>query len=695
MSKAFTIREYIAERLRTKFAVLVLGAAFSASALYFALNYQMNRHQLARSIEMSRQVLTQALEASDLNLATTYLRATIEQENFYTVELRDNSSGKSILGPATSSQKRYFEICDSKDLGSKFGVGIYACRRLIGFPEIGFGFIALLSLVIVLVGGIRFINGELMALSDRLSGVLDRMSRLGVEQLEEIENTGDEQDVAQVKEIFDLRRRIVEILVNSRELIEQAAAARIEAQVAHDIRSPLAALDSVLKDLSQLPEEKRVLIRSAVGRIRDIANNLIEKNRAAARIASGPESAAHEALAESGSAHLLSGIIDSLVSEKRLQFRSQLGVEIDSRLDPSSYGLFAAVPPSEFKRVISNLINNAVEALSGKGLVTVRLASSGDSTEIRVRDNGKGIPPDMLARLGQRGETHGKPGGSGLGLYHAKTSVESWDGRLTIESEPGKGTTMTISLPCARPPEWFVSELPIAPGAAVVVLDDDASIHQVWQGRFESAHVKNHGVEVLHFSTPAELRSWARTDARAAKNTLYLMDYELLGYRETGLSLAEELGIGARTILVTSRFEEKGVLADSLRLKARLIPKSLAGFVPIHIEKENVPERYDAVLIDDDSLVRMTWKMAAARSGKRFQSFATVAEFLKEAPAVGRETPVYVDADLADGVNGAQESVMIHELGFQEIYLATGHEAAKFAAYKHLRGVIGKEPPWA
>src|ERR1035437_2600962 len=155
----------------------------------------MNRHQLARSVEMSRQVLTQALEASDLNLATTYLRATIEQENFYTVELRDNSSGKYILGPATSSEKRYFEICDSKDLGSKFGVGIYACRRLIGFPEIGFGFIALLSLVIVLVGGIRFINGELMALSGRLSGVLDRMSRLGVEKLEEIENTGDEQEI--------------------------------------------------------------------------------------------------------------------------------------------------------------------------------------------------------------------------------------------------------------------------------------------------------------------------------------------------------------------------------------------------------------------------------------------------------------------------------------------------------------------
>ncbi len=60
-------------------------------------------------------------------------------------------------------------------------------------------------------------------------------------------------------------------------------------------------------------------------------------------------------------------------------------------------------------------------------------------------------------------------------------------------------------------------------------------------------------------------------------------NYELLGYRETGLSLAEELGIGARTILVTSRFEEKGVLADSMRLKARLCMKinRVAGLIHV------------------------------------------------------------------------------------------------------------------
>jgi hypothetical protein len=102
----------------------------------------------------------------------------------------------------------------------------------------------------------------------------------------------------------------------------------------------------------------------------------------------------------------------------------------------------------------------------------------------------------------------------------------------------------------------------------------------------------------------------------------------------------------------------------------------------------------DAVLIDDDALVRATWKIAAARSGKNFRSFATAAEFMKEAGNLDPATRVYIDSELGDGVMGEAESVKIHELGFSEIYLATGHEPAKFSGLAHLRGVTGKEPPW-
>ena len=402
---------------------------------------------------------------------------------------------------------------------------------------------------------------------------------------------------------------------------------------------------------------------------------------------------------------LLSSLLDSVVTEKRLQFRSRIGVEIENRVDAASYGLFAMVQAVEFKRLISNLVNNAVEALGDEGTVTVRLVAQADRLRLEVQDTGKGIPPEILAKLGARGETHGKAGGLGLGLYHARASAESWGGSLELQSETGRGTTAILNLPQARPPEWFVCVLELDPRRPVVVLDDDTSIHQVWQGRFDSLRPTGQALEVLHFSTPAELRGWVKADAARARGTVYLMDYELLGHQDTGLSLIAELGLGERAILVTSRFEEDAILAECLRLQARMIPTGLAGFVPIRVRPaagagEPGPDgrsaRLDAALIDDDALSRMTWNMAAKRAGKTLQTYADAAAFLADldAGSIPADTPVYIDSSLADGVKGEDAAREIARRGFKEIRLATGHEPSSFPAMAHIREVVGKTPPW-
>jgi len=504
-----------------------------------------------------------------------------------------------------------------------------------------------------------------------------------------------------------LSSRLVEIIRRASDLETELrlskAVSTIAAQVAHDIRSPLAALDSVTKDVAQLPEEKRVIIRTAVSRIRDIANDLIEKNRGldamgkdAARGAPSP------AAAEPASIQLLSGLVDPLITEKRLQFRPKIGIEIEARLDAAAYGLFAKVQPIEFKRVLSNLVNNSVEACDEKGLVMVSLAAEAGCVLLKVQDNGKGIPPEILAKLGQRGETHGKVGGSGLGLHHAKTSIESWAGSLQMASEVGQGTTVTIRLPQAQPPEWFVSRLEIPPGGTIVVLDDDASIHQIWQGRFDSLRVKEQGVELLHFSTPAELRGFVRESPAQARWALYLTDYELVGHKETGLGLVEELGLGERAILITSRSEEKSILAECQRLKVRMIPKGLAGFVPISISASPVrPETQrprqsgpDAVLLDDDALVRMNWKGTARSKGLNLIAFAKPQEFLAAVAGFPKDTAIYLDSKLGDGIRGEDIAKDLHAQGFTNLYLATGYDQDSLSPMPWIKKVVGKAPPW-
>ena len=462
--------------------------------------------------------------------------------------------------------------------------------------------------------------------------------------------------------------------------------ADIAAQVAHDIRSPLYALDAVLKNSTQFPERQRVIVRHAVNRIRDIANNLLEKNRQP-----GPAFTAGDS---SGGVlpdvHLLSSLIDPVITEKRLQFEAKPGIEMDFKLTPESYGLFSRIQPIEFRRLLSNLVNNAVEALGDKGAVDVGLTHQGSDVLLAIADNGKGIPPEILTKLGRRGETHGKDGGSGLGLFHARSTAESWGGGLAITSEPGKGTTVTITLPKAAAPAYFTSEFNLAPGRPIIVLDDDPGVHQLWRGRLESARTKEHNIEDHHFSEPAQLRAWVKDNPEKAGKAICLFDYELTGFKETGLSLASELGLCARTILVTSRSEEPRIISECTRLGVRMIPKGLADFVPITIGA-TIPAL--AVLIDDDAMVHMNWEDAAERAGVELKAFKAPAEFLSNLETFPKDTPIYIDSELGEDIKGEDIAVDLKEKGFTNLRLATGHPPENFSHLPWLK-VTGKESPW-
>ena len=367
--------------------------------------------------------------------------------------------------------------------------------------------------------------------------------------------------------------------------------ATIAAQVAHDIRSPLAALEVLESDLATLPEKKRILLRSAINRIRDIANKLHDGD--AKEAAMSMVSITNSPYLEGLSSQLLFAIFESLITEKRLQFRARPGIEIDGRLDGNRYGIFARIQPAEFKRIISNLVNNSAESIVDRGRVTLTLSDSRNMVHIEIEDNGKGIPAEVLPRLMNRGETFGKPGGSGLGLWHARTVIESWDGHISIAPTPDIGTKVSIDLPKTDTPPWFVAKLIIKPASRIIVLDDDVSIHQIWRGRLESLRLKEGDVELVNFSTPKDLRDYVKT--RWSSRDLYLVDYELLGHSETGLDIIEATGIMEQSVLVTSRFEEPEIRARCEQLNVKLIPKALAGFVPIEIESAK-----DAVLIADD-----------------------------------------------------------------------------------------------
>jgi signal transduction histidine kinase len=507
-------------------------------------------------------------------------------------------------------------------------------------------------------------------------------------------------------------------------------------QVAHDIRSPLSALNMVAGQLTGISEDKRLLIRGSVARINDIANELLTKGKqiqGQTNSSLTSQNAINQAQLSSQllSSQLLSPLIDALVSEKRIQFREKQDVEIEADIN-QGYGLFSNINGTELKRVLSNLLSNAIESFpEGKGRVVVAIRGYSDLVSIIVQDNGKGIPPHILEKLGQMGVTHGKEGtqsGSGIGVYHAKKTIESFGGKFQISSKEGMGTSITMSFPRARSPKWFVEKLLIKHNMEIISLDDDFSVHQIWKGRFQSQKLEDVGVRHLTFTSGSEFITWL-TSQKQNTNTskssrLYLVDYELLNQNATGLDIIEELEIGAQSILVTSRYEEDKIRERCEKLGVRLIPKAMAGFVPIEVEKSkelydailidddeilnrpiitqnsspaittNVKTRYDLCLIDDDkSLVQSIWEMVAKTKGHNIKMFATPEEFQTAADSIDRETPIFIDVSLGNGVSGIDFSDVVHKMGFLNINLATGYSADSIKAPSFIGRIIGKDYP--
>ncbi len=103
-------------------------------------------------------------------------------------------------------------------------------------------------------------------------------------------------------------------------------------------------------------------------------------------------------------------------------------------------------------QVVLNLVMNAVQALDGNGLVTVRCGQSDGMGWLEVQDNGCGIAQDKIAQIFDPFYTSKPVGeGTGLGLHITQSIVEKHDGEISVSSEEGVGTTFRVRLPLERP----------------------------------------------------------------------------------------------------------------------------------------------------------------------------------------------------------------------------------------------------
>jgi signal transduction histidine kinase len=103
--------------------------------------------------------------------------------------------------------------------------------------------------------------------------------------------------------------------------------------------------------------------------------------------------------------------------------------------------------PVKLEQVLLNLVINAVQAMEGGGVLTIRTGTDGPACRVCVSDTGKGIPRDILAKIFDPFFTTKDPGeGTGLGLSVSKAIIEQHKGEIQVETSE-KGATFIVRLP--------------------------------------------------------------------------------------------------------------------------------------------------------------------------------------------------------------------------------------------------------
>ena len=242
--------------------------------------------------------------------------------------------------------------------------------------------------------------------------------------------------MAEQLEVADQKKRELEMM--RRDLVAWAS---------HDLQTPLASMRAILEALSDgvvdEPEMVKRYLNTAQRDVMSLSALLDDLFQMSQLDAGGfPLNRAPSSLSDL--------ISDTLESFSELAYRESIKLEgnVEVDVDP----VFMDTPA--IGRVLNNLISNALRHTSAGGEIKVHAWRTRNGVEVSVRDTGEGIPAQDLPRIFERfyrGDAarsrNRETGGAGLGLAIAKGIVRAHGGDIGVESQVGKGTQFTFSIP--------------------------------------------------------------------------------------------------------------------------------------------------------------------------------------------------------------------------------------------------------
>lgn len=211
-------------------------------------------------------------------------------------------------------------------------------------------------------------------------------------------------------------------------------AGELAASIAHELRNPLTSIKGFFQMLKESDNKKDLyfsVIEEELSRIEQISGELLTLAK--------PQS-------EYRKIHNLTQLVNDVVV--LLDSRAHIeNIEIIVRI--LSNDMMVLCEGNKIKQVFINLIKNAIDAMKHGGKIIVQVEKVKESIQVQIIDEGVGIPKELIHKIGEPFYTT-KEKGTGIGMMVCYQIIERHHGTITLESEVGKGTTCTITLPLSN-----------------------------------------------------------------------------------------------------------------------------------------------------------------------------------------------------------------------------------------------------
>lgn len=348
---------------------------------------------------------------------------------------------------------------------------------------------------------------------------------------------------------------------------------RVSRQVAHDIRSPLAALNAIREKTTGLSDIQRQILSQVVGRVHGIASDLLS-------LTYFGNSDLDDGKYESRRLQqpvLVAPAVVNLINEKLISLHAGHRVDLSLILEPNTLTLTLDTDLDEFYRASSNLIENSITAALKNKLirkpsccVTLRADPSERSIILDFFDSGPGFK-----------ETSPQHTGHGLGLKQVESFLLLVGGTCERIETP-EGTTVRVIIPAGSPPKWAARSINVIANHTIVIVDDDDSHISLLIDKLRTAVSATHKIRAFNSPNDERLLNLIREVNTSNEKFQFFIDSSYRVPTETsGIDLCKKIARPELTTFITSEHNSESLQRYALTSGAKIMPKECVLASPI------------------------------------------------------------------------------------------------------------------